>query len=134
MLFGLTGTNMQNTVPHLYVHPEENIWHSPFLPTHKRFMLSTNGSHGGALMKEMPASEVLTATQKMPVGGSNNHKAWIKAMKAHHTLRHQLAKVFEKVDTGEGSKAKPCLGARTKTFRTYKRKHVFMLLVVCKRP
>ena len=35
-------------------------------------------------------------------------------MKAHHTLRHQLAKVFEKVDTGEGSKAKPCLGTTDK--------------------
>ena len=65
-------------------------------------------------MKEMLASEVLPATQKTSVGGSNNHKAWIKTMKAHHTLRHQLAKVFEKVDTGEGSKAKPCLGGTDK--------------------
>jgi hypothetical protein len=86
-------------------------------------MLSTTGSLGGALVKEMLVSEGLQATQET-VGGSNMSKAWRKTMKAHHTLRHELAKVFEKVDTGEGSKAKPF--PRTKTFLTYKRKLVFI--------
>jgi hypothetical protein len=62
----------------------------------------------------MLASEGIPVSQETPIGGSNNHKAWIKTMKAHHTLRHQLAKVYEKVDTGEGSKARPCLAATDK--------------------